>query len=259
MIELKTESGKINKKSLKEYIWYACYGPDINEEYFKEKILQCSDASLPLESKPFLVNYPLFFAPNSKSCNEQGIACLDDTKIGYTYGKIYKITKAQFDSIKKINADELKEIELGKLEGIPVYTTTCINRREIAMPSLLYFSKILIGLKEIYPEYSEFYLGNNLVNSILSRSEIKILAVLRKSKHGLTNEDIIQRTGLTYFEEVACIKRLSLLKLIKQDTRSLAYAFDDLEAVFFTLKKERNLIDEILRLIHEILTKDDFL
>lgn len=49
------------------------------------------------------------------------------------------------------------------------------------------------------------------------------------------------------------------MKLIKQDTRSLAYAFDDLEAVFFTLKKERNLIDEMLRLINgtEMLTKDD--
>lgn len=252
---MKTEKDNRKKNRLKEestsdqYIWYACYGSNINEKRFLRYISRCKDTTLPLESRPFEFKHPLFFAGISKTWNNKGKAFLDDTLPGHTYGKIYKITREQFKEVKRMEgADYRKEIQLTKIDNLPVYTMTCMKKPENTVPDLAYFSTILSGLKETYPGYSEYKLGGALVDCIVSEEEINILSVLRNAEHGVTNQQIIHQTGMPQTKITPNIKHMISLKLIKQDIRSLEYHLDEPDAVFFTLRKERELIDEMRRL-----------
>ena len=234
---------------VENYIWYACYGSNINEDRFLKYIARCRDTALPLEARPYEFNHPLFFGGISKTWNNKGKAFLDDTIPGHTYGKIYKITREQFKDVKRMEGEDYrKEIELAQIENLPVYTMTCKKKPKSTVPDLAYFSTIFTGLKETYQGYSEYQLGESLVDSIVSEDEIILLSVLRNAEHGVKNKEITAQTGMSQKKITPCLKHMIALKLIKQDIRSLEYSIDEPDAVFFTLRKERELIDEMRRL-----------
>ena len=134
-----------------KYVWYACYGSNINKERFLKYIKKCTNKSLPLQEKPYLFFHNVYFAKYSRRW-KGGKAFLDDTCPGLALGKIYKITEEQ---LKEIQANEgndyTKLVELGTIKGLQVFTFTDQqkNEKETA-PSKSYYTTILKGLEECW-------------------------------------------------------------------------------------------------------------
>ncbi|TXC86044.1 hypothetical protein FS935_18515 [Metabacillus litoralis] len=146
----------------KQYVWYASYGSNINNDRFLCYIKGgkpngssmveegCRDQSLPIKESIHLIKHPLYFAKESGRWNFQGVAFIglyqDSSCI--TYSKKYLITTEQFmdivkqenDGIKfKLNLQDVQErnsyvfneeswygniLYLGKDSGYPIYTFT---------------------------------------------------------------------------------------------------------------------------------------
>lgn len=235
-----------------DYIWYACYGSNINRSRFMEYINRCRDTTPPVEDRPFEFDHPVIFAGTSTRWEGKGKAFLDAEKEGHAFGRIYKITEDQYMQVKhREGRDYQRKVDLGELEGIPVVTFTFVNRPERSVPSLSYLNIILKGLKETYPEYRESALAEELISGIFSDEEIVLLDCLREAEHGLSNREIMEKTGMNAEEENRCISALEAIKVIRQDRRTSDFELWDEQAVFYTLPGERALIDKVRALKHE--------
>ena len=93
----KISSQYINKYNENEYVWYACYGSNINIDRLMiyingdqngkfGHVEGCSDKSKPLEAKPYIFNCSIYFAKHSNRWNG-GVAFLDYEHNGQSYGK----------------------------------------------------------------------------------------------------------------------------------------------------------------------------
>jgi hypothetical protein len=171
----------------KKYVWYASYGSNLSRERFlcyilggkpegSEKVeVGCRDKSLPLDEATFIMNYPLYFAKNSKRWQNKGVGFIGLTKVPQhkTYSRKYLITEEQFmDVVKQENNGfefdiNLERVEsnkyetirdswygtilfLGKEDGIPIYTFTADWDLDVpfSKPSNEYLSMIVEGLKQ---------------------------------------------------------------------------------------------------------------
>ena len=234
------------------YVWYACYGSNINKERFMRYINRCTDRTEPAEDRPYEFAHPVFFAGTSSIWEGKGKAFLDDTADGHAFGRIYKITDEQYREVKVYEGrDYTKKVELGMLEGIPVVTFTCRQKPEPerAVPSAEYLEVILSGLRETYPDIRESALAADLVHGIFNDHEIRILDCMRRSDHGLKIRSIEEITGLELIRVNECITSLVRMKVIRQDRRSLRYEETDDRAVFYTEENDRYVIDKIRGLI----------
>lgn len=144
-------------KNFDNYIWYACYGSNINRARFMRYINNCSDTTPPVGDRPFELPYSIYFAASSVRWENKAVAFLDDTKAGYALGRIYKITREQYEEVKlQEGAKYTRKVDLGEVEGLPVYTFTDVAvRSDRGEPSEAYFRTILEGLQETYPERDE--------------------------------------------------------------------------------------------------------
>ena len=151
----------INKllKNRNQYIWYACYGSNINYDRFMLYInggkyatkKGCSDKSRPLEFKKYIFKHPIYFAGESKNWTG-GMAFLDYKKIGKCYGKIYKIKLSQFIEIyEQENKLYNHVLLLDYIDDIPVLTFTSRIRLNNLLnnPSSRYIQIIVKGLKDL--------------------------------------------------------------------------------------------------------------
>ena len=234
------------------YVWYACYGSNINRERFMRYINNCTDRTKPAEDRPYEFAHPVFFAGTSSIWGGKGKVFLDDTADGHAFGRIYKITGEQYREVKGYEGrDYTKKVELGMLEGIPVVTFTCRQKPEPerAVPSAEYLEVILSGLREIYPDIRESALAADLVHGILNDHEIRILDCMRRSDHGLKIRSIAEITGLELIRVKELITSLVRMNVIRQDRRSLRYEETDDRAVFYTEENDRYVIDKIRGLI----------
>ena len=234
------------------YVWYACYGSNINREPFMRYINNCTDRTEPAEDKPYEFAHPVFFAGTSSIWEGKGKAFLDDTADGHAFGRIYKITDEQYREVKVYEGrDYTKKVELGMLEGIPVVTFTCRQKPEPerAVPSAEYLEVILSGLRETYPDIRESALAADLVHGIFNDHEIRILDCMRRSDHGLKIRSIEEITGLELIKVKEIITSPVRMKVIRQDRRSLRYEETDDRAVFYTEENDRYVIDKIRGLI----------
>ena len=234
------------------YVWYACYGSNINRERFMRYINNCTDRTEPAEDKPYEFAHPVFFAGTSSIWEGKGKAFLDDTADGHAFGRIYKITDEQYREVKVYEGrDYTKKVELGMLEGIPVVTFTCRQKPEPerAVPSAEYLEVILSGLRETYPDIRESALAADLVHGIFNDHEIRILDCMRRSDHGLKIRSIEEITGLELIKVKEIITSPVRMKVIRQDRRSLRYEETDDRAVFYTEENDRYVIDKIRGLI----------
>lgn len=237
-----------------DYIWYACYGSNINRSRFMNYIKECTDTTPPVEDRPFEFDHPVFFAGKSIIWDGKGKAFLDMEKDGHAFGRIYKITRDQYHEVKYMEgSDYQRMVDLGELDGIPVVTFTYDRSPDPkrAVPSLEYLNTILDGLKETYPEYRESALAVELIKGIFSDEEISLLDCLRKAEHGLTNREIREKTGMKAEDENECISTLEALQMIAQDSRTLDYEPADERSVYYTRRSERDLIDRVRTLKHE--------
>ncbi len=140
-----------------EYVWYACYGSNINKERFMRYINNCSETMPPVEDRLFEFPHNVYFADESRIWENKAVAFLDDTRNGHALGRIYKITRAQYDEVKQQEGRKYtKFVDMGVIDGLPVYTFTCPKQyEEHAEPSEAYVGTILAGLEEVYPDKSK--------------------------------------------------------------------------------------------------------
>ena len=157
-----------NEISNKEYVWYACYGSNINRARFMRYIDGCSDTTPPVEDRPFELPYSIYFAASSVRWENKAVAFLDDSRTGHALGRIYKISREQYDEVKlQEGVKYTKQVELGEVDGLPVYTFTDVEvRSDRGEPSEAYFCTILEGLVEVYPERDEKELRAYLMGGI---------------------------------------------------------------------------------------------
>ncbi len=151
-----------------QYVWYLCYGSNINTKRFMIYINGdkdghfantggCRDKSKPLDSKPYIINRRIYFAKHSGKWNG-GVAFLNYRSLGKIYGKIYKIKKSQFIDVLR-QESKLKDyntiIYVGKFRKVPIYTFTSIYKlKELEKPSDKYIEVIREGIEETYKKLS---------------------------------------------------------------------------------------------------------
>ncbi|MFC0470784.1 hypothetical protein ACFFHM_09840 [Halalkalibacter kiskunsagensis] len=173
--------------SITNYVWYASYGSNLNMERFlcyirggkpegSEKVeVGCTDQSLPIKESTYVMNYPLYFAKESRRWQKQGVAFIGLSKDEKykTYSRKYLIKEDQFiDVVKQENNgvelqfdlnDVMKRgyrtlrdswygtiLYLGKEEGIPIFTFTADWDLDVPFnnPSNEYLKMIISGLKK---------------------------------------------------------------------------------------------------------------
>lgn len=152
-----------------KYIWYACYGSNVNYERFMKYINKCTDKTPPIADRPFVFQHNIYFAKASSYWGG-GKAFLDDTCPGKAFGRIYKITREQFMEVKGFEGKDYgKELKLGTVAGLPVYSFTDKQKNHPeTIPSLKYFDTILSGLLECYEGIEEkMDLAKYLIERIL--------------------------------------------------------------------------------------------
>lgn len=238
--------------SCTEDVWYVAYGSNINEARFNEYIALCNDKTEPTESLKYVIPHDIYFAYSSSRWGRKGVAFLEDTKPGKAYGRAYKIKMEQFYEIMSLEgAMYNKKVYLGVIDGVPVYTfTSKVKRVDIKEPSDEYLKVILLGLKQTYNDKSplalELYLYGRCV---LDDTDKSVLGFIRNSEHGVSLNDIAIETmdgGITKTRKA--VVKLMLYGFIKQDSMNArqGHGTNDREAVVYTKREKRNLIDLIL-------------
>lgn len=162
-----------------QYVWYACYGSNINYERFmyyingdvNEKystLNGCSDKSLPLEERQFIFKHPIYFAGISKRWGG-GMAFLDYEHDGKCYGKIYKLKMSQFKGVLEQEQrcklyDAILLVDY--VDNLPVFTFTSQHKLYdlLNQPSDKYVDVITKGLLDLYDSLSIDEIKNYLKN-----------------------------------------------------------------------------------------------
>ena len=243
---------KGEEKAETDYVWYACYGSNISRDRFMRYISRCRDRRPPAEDRPYAFAHPVFFAGESSNWDHKGKAFLDSERQGHALGRIYRITREQYEDVSRQEGKDYRhKLLLGSLEGLEVVSFTCSAKPERAIPSIRYLNTILEGLKETYPLLRESAAAKELAEGIFSAEEIRVLDCLREAEHGLTNVQIRERTGLGPADEKRITASLAALGAIRQDRRTASLSPEDDRAVFFTMPEERELIDRVREIAEE--------
>ncbi|HRC79882.1 MAG TPA: gamma-glutamylcyclotransferase [Sedimentibacter sp.] len=235
----------INNSNL---LWYACYGSNINKERFMKYIEGCSDKTPPRDERPFIFDYPIYFSNNSPSWDYKGVAFLDINKKGKSFGKIYLITKEQFEEIKLQEGSNRnwygKTVCLGSLDGIPVKTITKEERTSDVIPSTRYIVVIKKGIRDTYPEMTLPDIDAYLMKSYLNEYHVSVLKHLRSQAHGVAIRKIASDLNYNMSTVINIINDLRECGLIKQDGRSVAsnIMWNDSEAIYYTVEDRREAI-----------------
>ena len=244
------ESGKVDPREAwynhghaisdeSEYVWYACYGSNVNRNRFMEYVNRCGDKTPPVEDRPYVFKHSLYFAKAAARWDNGGKAFLDDMHPGKTYGRIYKITKKQFEDVKRMEgSDYTKLLTLGTIAGLPVYSFTDTKKNTPErMPSKDYFSTILDGLKDCYAGIvDDTAMAAYLIGRILTENAFTVVCAIKKNPHYMTNAQISQSTGLSLPDVTTASEWLVKHHVIQQDRRSIhaGHQVKNPEAFFFT-------------------------
>lgn len=159
---------ELKKYNDNDYVWYGCYGSNINYDRFMLYIKGdnsgiysssegCEDKSEPLESKKYIYNCPIYFVGESKRWTG-GMAFLDYMNDGKSYGRIYKIKMSQFKSVLKQEGKLYDAIVLaGYEDNLPVLTFTSSKKLDEILnePSDRYIDVIKKGLISCGYDFSE--------------------------------------------------------------------------------------------------------
>jgi 5-methylcytosine-specific restriction protein A len=152
------------------YIWYLCYGSNLNYNRFKYYIQGgycefngktysgCSDKTLPLKDKAKIINYEMYFAKHSKYWENGGVCFLkihEDLHVK-TYGRMYLITYEQFLEVcKQEGLWYQNKLSLGEEEDNKIYSFTNKVNLLPTKPGNRYLNVIKEGLMQSYPMLTE--------------------------------------------------------------------------------------------------------
>lgn len=226
---------KLNQQ--KEYVWYACYGSNICRQRFMEYINRCDDNTPPVEDRPYEFDYDMYFAKKACIWDDGGKAFLDLSKPGHAYGRIYKVTKEQYEQIRmNEGSDYSYHVDLGMLDGIPVYTFTDTKTdNDRRLPSYRYYNVILQGLRECYEGILDGQKITQYLNhTVMCEEAYQIGKAVRENRHVMTTGELMERTGYDVDTVIDSIKWLVENGMLKQDGRS-TQRITDLDAFFYTI------------------------
>ena len=155
----------------KNYVWYASYGSNLLYERFITYIKGghckfnasdykgCRDKSLPRDSRPITIRYNMYYGNKSSAWGNGGVSFLDIENIGQALGRMYLVTREQFEDISSQEGREEnwynQIISLGEQKGIEIFTFTNKIKRPYHKPSDKYLEVIRMGVKETYPDMSD--------------------------------------------------------------------------------------------------------
>lgn len=227
------------EESNNDYVWYACYGSNISRSRFMKYINRCSDKTPPIEDRPYEFKHNIYFSKKAANWEGCGKAFLDYSTAGHAYGRIYKITREQFEKIKILEGrDYSYKLDLGIIEHVPVYSFTDEKRDDKdRMPSDEYYSVILSGLKECYLGLlEEKEIVNYLNSKIMTEEAFNVVKKIRENPHYITNAEIKEKTGLEECKVIEAVAWLKDHEVIQQDTRSIrkGHEVSDMKAFFYT-------------------------
>lgn len=236
--------------SIDTYVWYAAYGSNINKSRFMEYIERCENKTTPIEDRPYIIPHNIYFASHSNTWERKGVAFLDDHKAGMALGRVYKITRKQFQDIHRMEGRNYqKTLVLGTLDQIPVMTFTSPEMRtDLKEASIRYLDVIKTGLKEVYPDKTDLVLDMYLYTRLSLQSEdIAVLQFIRNSQHAVTLSSITE-TGRCMTKLKTSISKLYSYGFIVQDRRSIRRGDDAMspEAVVYTNPEKRELCDLLI-------------
>ena len=160
------------------YVWYVSYGSNIlferfniyltgnNTSRFKLSNHVKTITDPPLDYRFIEIPYELYFAKKAARWENKGVAFIDPSAPGITYGKAYLITKEQFDSVmKQEGAWYSNKIVLDDIDGIKAMTFTSHERYDYVEPSKTYLNVIKEGLLEKYTkDVIEIYFNKKINN-----------------------------------------------------------------------------------------------
>ena len=145
---------------MSEYVWYASYGSNLLLKRFmcyieggrpegsKTTYKGCTNKEPPKGDKRITIPYGLYFAKNSKSWENKGVAFIKSIKDpdAQTLGRMYLITWEQFTQIVH------QENNIGPSTRIDFDTT--IKNGESLIPPLWYGRIIYLGDEEGHPIFT---------------------------------------------------------------------------------------------------------
>jgi len=237
----------------RNYVWYACYGSNINKERFMKYINQCTDKTPPKDEKPMIIEHPIYFANRSRRWSDKGVAFLDISRKGMCYGKRYLVTREQFEEIHDQEGNYKlwynKSFDLGSDAGIPIKTITHAPRDlEENIPSSDYLKVIKTGIQATYPNLAEADIDAYLLERFLKKEEINLLTFLRSQEHGVTVQVIEEGLGMGISKTVESISILKETGIIRQDGRSITAGepWNSADAVYYTIRDKREAIDKLI-------------
>lgn len=162
-----------------DYVWYASYGSNLLYERFVTYIeggnckfngvnyTGCRDKSLPKDSRPITIPYKMYYGNKSTSWGNAGVSFLDIEVKGQALGRMYLITRNQLEDISRQEGRGENwynnSVKLGENNGIEIITITNKGRRPNYNPSDKYLEVIRMGIKETYPDMSDFDVMKYLV------------------------------------------------------------------------------------------------
>lgn len=162
-----------------DYVWYVCYGSNLLEERFMYYLMGgrsvfdgteyrgCSDQTKPLTSCSCTIPYQLYFSRSSAKWGNGGVAFLDVCQNGMTLGKMYLVSRNQYEEIKTQEGLWYQQtLELGTYQGMPMLTFTDTQRMANHAPHESYLNVIRHGLRETYPEMIDEEIEKYLANAI---------------------------------------------------------------------------------------------
>ncbi len=98
-----------------------------------------------------LIRHNIYYAKKAKSWNNQGVAFLDYENDGICMGRMYLITKEQYEDVKRQEGPWYDyEVYLGTCDNYPIFTFTNKVKLAAVKPSTQYLDVIRAGLKETY-------------------------------------------------------------------------------------------------------------
>lgn len=162
-----------------DYVWYASFGSNLLYERFITYIKGgkckfngknypgCRDKSLPKDSRPITIPYNMYYGNERSSWGKGGVSFLDSEVKGHALGRMYLITREQLEDVSdQEGRGEIwynNSVKLGEDNGNEIITITNKSIRPHHNPSDKYLEVIRMGIKETYPDMSDFDVMKYLV------------------------------------------------------------------------------------------------
>lgn len=162
-----------------DYVWYASYGSNMLYERFLTFIKGgyckfngveykgCRNTLIPKDSRPITIPYNMYYGNKSSIWGDAGVAFLDIESYGQALGRMHLVTWEQFEDI--LSQQERGEnwynqsVSLGEYNGMEIITFTNKSTRPCNDPADNYLEVIRMGIKETYPDMSDFDIMKYLV------------------------------------------------------------------------------------------------